>query len=345
MRPFRAALPALIALSPASHDGIPLFFEPAPESTRALEIESVLRLDGGELSCVMDGSEVPGEYLPDLHLRLQDRRRLVLTETRVEGGAGERVSLRRFDELLWENEGSMAMSMQGEDQEWPWSASGTSPFEGRTLRIAREVPAEGGAPGVTLADGGAPLDLPAGLGADLGFGALLGDEAPALGTEWKVDGAALGELFQPGDDLAWDLPAEMAEHLLVDYDERSFEGTLTLVLAEVVEQRARITVQGELVRITVQPGDLSQVPVVDGTATDTIEDTWQVEGELEWDLAANQLAELGLAGDWSSATTTVRDPDQPGSTYESVFTVEGSYSLSVRGAATEVRVAEAAGPR
>ena len=343
MRSIQAPLSALILLSPATLDGVPLLFEPEPDSTRRSEIECVLHLDGGELSCVMDDAEVPREYLPDLHMRMEDRHRQVLTETCAQRGADELVLLRRYDELVWDNEGSMQVTMQGQDQEWPWTASGESPLEGRTVRLVLDRGTKSAT--ATLADDGPRVDLPARLSKELGWQGFVSEELRNEGAQWKVDGAALGELFEPGGDLAWELPPELAEHMLKPWDERSFEGELTLVLEDVADDHARASVRGKLVRITVQPGDLSHVPVVEGTATDTVEDTWQVAGELVWDLAANQLASLTLAGDWSTATTTEKDPGQPGSTYSSVFTVEGSYSFEVRSAAVEERVAEAASPR
>ncbi len=324
MHASRVLLPALIVLPPAVQDGVPLVFEPEVGRTRHTEIESELRLAGGDLSVTMDGARVDPQYLPELHLETLDRRRVVTRATCER--TGERAAfLVRVEELAWTNEGSMGMSMQGHDEKWPWSSSAESPFEGRTLRLEREP---GEAARASFADDGEALAAadPAPL---LGWSALLPDAPRAPGERWEADGAALGALLELGESLAWEMPPEAAEHLLVEHDERATSGALTLALESVAGGRARASIAGELERRTVQPGDLSRVPVVDGTATDTIVETWTVEGALEWDLAAGELLSLRLSGPWASATTTERDPGQPGPTYVSVFEVEGSYAVRV----------------
>ena len=98
---------------------------------------------------------------------------------------------------------------------------------------------------------------------------------------------------------------------------------------EVQGAYAKLSLEGSLVRTTVQPGDLTQVPVTDGRATETITETWEARGELVWDMESHQVLELSLSGDFRQEAVTVRDPDQEGPTYESTFRVDGTYRVEL----------------
>ena len=73
------------------------------------------------------------------------------------------------------------------------------------------------------------------------------------------------------------------------------------------------------------------MPVVDGTATDVLTETWEPTGELVWDVAARRLVRLELTGRYAHETVTERDPDQPGSTYVSTFYVDGERTFRAAG--------------
>jgi hypothetical protein len=174
------------------------------------------------------------------------------------------------------------------------------------------------------------VGLPERIGAALDGRELLPEAAVAPGESWTIDGAGLGFLFEPGGDLAWELPPEAAAQLLPEIRSRSVAGELELTLIELADGRAPSSVAGRLVRTTVQPGDLSQVPYVDGTATDTVSETWELEGELVWSIDERQLLSLELEGEVASVTRTERDPGQPGMSYVGRFSASGSQSLSIR---------------
>jgi hypothetical protein len=320
--PFLAPAPlvplVLGALALLGREEVRLADTPGPGAARALAVEVETVQHGGELEVEMDGSPVPSEYLPQLDLDLTDRRGLELVDTYADAAEGW---VRAFEVLTWTNAGTMAMSGEQGDQEWPWDAAGESPLEGRAVRFA-----DGAA--VAFADGrDGDAALLAGLGADLGFGALLPDGPVELGAAWTVDGAELAGLFEPGGDLAWELPPEAAQHMLPDVRSREHAGELELVLERVEDGRAHCTVTGELVRTSVQAGDLTQVPVTEGTATDTVTATWEVAGHLVWHLAEERPVELALEGPFREATRTVRDEGQPGPTYESLFAIDGTRRL------------------
>jgi len=309
---------------------VELVHAPRVGSSRSVVVEATTDLMGGELTCELNGEAVPAEYLPDLFLETTDVRRLELTETTEDGGW-----LRRYDAVSWENQGSFSMDYQGAETSYPWSSEAETALEGRAVRVIR---ADDGSLSPAFADEG-PDDpaLLAGLRADLGLSALLPDGPVAEGDAWTVDGSELGALFDPCGDLQWELPPGMDELLLHEVRTRVHGGALELSLTEVGADGTRATcrVEGQLTRTTTRPGDLSRVPVADGTATDTVTETWDVEGELVWDLAADTMLVLDLDGELLRDTRTVRDPDQPGSTYESTFSVSGSYGVTFEIASIE----------
>lgn len=338
-------LAALSVLAfPASHEGVPLLCAPAVSSTATIELESELSVSGGELAVFMGGSEVPAQYLPELHLEEQERFHVVLTQTLHERDGERCVWLRRYDELRWSDSGSMSMSgPDGSGDRWPWEVSCESPLEGRTLRLVVDGDE---LVSVGLADERLPVvDLPPGLGFELGWQALLPGRPVGSGDAWEVDGAVLGALWRAGGELGWIVPEEAAEHLDPPFDEREHGGALRLSCASLEDGQARIEVRGELERTTVRPGDLSRVPVADGSATDTVEERWEVEGRLVWDTVAGGLAELTLEGSWRSETATVRDPGQEGPDYESTFSVGGTRAFRARSAPAAEGVVEAAAGR
>ena len=312
------------ALLTLSANDVELHQAPRAGSSRSMAIEATIEMDGGELSCVMDGNEVPSEYLPGLFFEMTDVHTLELTETFERGGW-----LRSYDAVSWENDGSFSMDYNGAETSQPWSSVIQSPIEGRVVRLAHE---EDGSISRAFADEGPDdAELLAGLRADLGLALLLPEGPVAQGATWTAAGSDLGVLFDPCGDLQWDMAPEGAQHLLPEFRSREHGGELELTLREIAAggSRAHCRVQGVLTRTTEQPGDLGQVPVVDGTATDTVTETWELEGELVWDLASSALVSLELDGELRQDTLTERDPDQPGSTFESVLSVPGFYALSI----------------
>lgn len=319
------ALLRLISLTPT--DSITLVHAPAQDSM-TLGFETELIFDGGDLVVVMDGAEVPQEYLPDLHMQSEERKVLRVVETYGARAEEEAAGswLRLYEEIAWDNDGEMSIAgMQGESG-FPWSAQADSPLVGRQLSIDTE---DGEEFEVSVVDDEGDLDVPDGLHADLSLRQLLPEDSVSLGESWTVSGKGLGVLFDPGGDLAWDMAAESAAYLMPEIRERNHGGVLELTVDRLEGASAHCSVTGELIRVTVQPGDLSPVPVVDGTATDTVEERWELEGQLVWDIDAKRITSLSLSGPLSSETKTVRDPGQPGSTYEGTFTVEGTYAVEV----------------
>ena len=304
---------------------------PAPGTARAIEVELGLELAGGELEVVMNGQPVPGTYLPELELAYEDERRLVVRE--LHGEQGE--LWRRLDQVTHLHTGDFLMEMPGADPvEHAWDEGGQSELEGALLRLVR------GEDGLELAEVAKGPEPPEAMRHDLSFAALLPGGPVEIGDRWEVEEEQLDTLLDPCGELGVELPEDTRRELRLDHDERSVGGRLTVTLVSVEEGVAVLELEGELERVTVAPGDLTPVPVVDGDATDTTTERLILEGTCRWDLAAGALLELELDGACELSTRTLRDPDQPGPSYESTFGQDGSWSLSVRATALEGEEAE-----
>ncbi len=310
-----ALIPFLSTLAAAAD--LELAHRPEPGSGWSTTFVIQSSLDGGELEVRMNGEEIPSAYLPELHLSAEEERVLSVHDTLSEEQPG--TWLRRYEEASWTNEGSMESGGPASD----WASDAETEIEGCSFRIRSE---EDGYDWEAQEDRGRAFD---GLQADLSLSALLPGKSVALGESWSVDGAELGLLFEPGGDLGWSLPEESVKYLLPEILERDCEGSLELTLLEEEDSLARCSVRGELVRTTVSPGDLSEVPIVDGEATDTTIETWELEGELVWDLAAGILSRLELGGELTSSTRTLRDDDGEGPEYEHTFSVRGTHRVEV----------------
>jgi hypothetical protein len=335
-----ALLTALLAaLALPAGDGIRLSDEPALAGARRIACEVSYELSGGALEVEMDGTPIPTEYLPRIDFSMEDERRLVVVDAFDEDGW-----VRLYDEAAWSNGGVLELDSSGSVEAFPWTADGNTPLLGRKVRFDREAGGARAKAGATAFadDRAADAALLDGLQVDLGLGELLPERAVAVGDTWSIDGELLAGLFEPGGDLAWQLPPEAAAYLVRDVRSQAFAGALELELDAVADGVARCTVKGELVRTTIQAGDLSRVPVTDGTATETVMLTWSVEGAFDWSVAERRLVLLDLAGDLRQVTRTVRDADQPGPGYSSVMRVEGDRKLKVTCAALAVSEARLA---
>ena len=322
------SIACLAPLSPALPEVV-LAAAPEAGTSTSLAIRTELELQGGELTVLMNGEEVPSMFLPQLDYTMTERRTVAFTDSWTEVGAGAATWVRSYDELAWTNDGAMTMVMGADEQEFPWTATADTPLSGAEVRFS--VSADGEVARELVDDDG-DANLLAGLDAHVDLRELLPAGLIEVGGWWSVDGEALGLLFVPGGDFAWELPDEAVAQMQPEIREREHGGELELHLRSLDEEgRAHCEVTGALTRTTVQPGDLTQVPVADGTATDTVEELWELSGELVWDTRSNQVVLLELEGDLEQEVRTVRDPGQEGPDYESTFAVAGSYSIVVEG--------------
>ena len=316
-----SSLPFVLATTaiPAVTQELELRWNPPAGAGLALELVLEQAVDGGELEIEMNGQPVPSSFLPELTLSFEDELRLVVHEH----FEGEGVWLRRYVEASHTNVGRFTAEMPGaEAEEDPWDAGGPSPLEGLLLELAAgplpELAAE-----VLAGD-----EPPEGLRLDLSFAGLLPEGPVEPGERWEPEPAVAALLLAPAGELDIDFGAVAGRHLFPEFDGRTREAELALTLRAVGDGQATIDVEGSALEITVAPGDLTPVPVVDGEATDTTTARVELEGQLVWDTRDHRLAELHLEGSLEIETLTVRHEDQPGPTYSSRFTAGGHWSLS-----------------
>jgi hypothetical protein len=313
------ALPAgLLALLPTDA----LRYAPASDTTleRTFVQSRVMTLD--ELVVVMNGQEVPSEYLPAMELDLESDLRIVVSDVVHEAADGRPLALERTFVALERNaseEFTMAPSTESLT-----AATGTSPLEGE--RVAFTWDAEGGAYVTTRVAGSEVLD---GLEEDMDLRGFLPESGDVeVGDSWEVEIAALTSLFEPGGDLRWEWSGDDLEG---DYGaDPELEGEVVARLASLQEGgTARVELEGELSALTEAPTDLAEVPVVDGTATELTTTTYTLEGALVWNTAAGHLERLELVAMLEVQVETQKDPGQPGGDYESTMTLSGSWSCEV----------------
>ena len=141
-----------------------------------------------------------------------------------------------------------------------------------------------------------------------------------MNATWEADASALAALLDFSQSIPCTWSGEGAENAPAPAD-NTFTGTLEL---RVIDLRTEdevvlctIALSGEITELGTRATDLEQVPVADGTATETTTTTFTVEGELVWNVTAAHLASFELKGEGEGEQATVKDPGQPGPDYSS----------------------------
>jgi len=265
-----------------------------------------------------------------MELRWSEASEVVLHDVFLELGEGQPLRLRRTYEEVSCTMGSY-FSMEG-DPDGPQEDSLEPPsgLEGRTVEFIRD--AETGATRADWIGTEGPDELLASLVEDRDLRRLLPAGEPAEGASWTVPAEAIADLFDPLADLGLEIPAEARQTWRPVYDEERVEGELLLTWAATEEggdaSLATIRIRGETVYTGVCPGDLSEVPVASGEATqvDTLET--EVEGTLVWDLTAGVARSLELRLDSELESRTTKDDGEPA--YAHTLRFRGSGEIAFR---------------
>lgn len=331
-RPITLAL-ASLTLVPA-RENVALEFGPAEGSAWTKTCDHSLELTHEELSVVMGGEMVPPEYLPELSIEISETDHRVFTDrvVRAEGGRPTRLE-RTFDEVEVAKTITTEMTMPGLDPDVTAAdASGTSPLEGETVVFSwnedsEEYEAE------WTEQGGEDSELE-GLVEDTDARALLPDHEPEVGDSWSVAFEDVPLLFEFGGDLALELDGENLDEFGPEPDDEEYEGELELTLSELREsddgtKLAVVELGGELIHRATAATDLERVPVVDGDATQVTVDTFEVTGELLWDLSGRRLHALSLRRAVERVITLTRDAGQDGPDFEATRVLRGTATLEV----------------
>ena len=273
---------------------------------------------GGDLEVTMGGSPIPSTYLPDLEIRSVSTLDARVTETWLDDGSSW---LRRYDEIEHLREGDVIQDGAGE----PWSHDVVARAEERLVRFSRD----GDDLEREFADDGAEEDFLDELEPALGLRALLPDEPVEVGGSWTVAGEDLALLWFPLGDAGWIVDEYTVSLLGFDITREEHAGELELVLEELDGALATCRLTGELERASQRPGDLTPVPVVSGAATDYIDESWELEGELVWDVELGRIVSLELEGEYDSVVVTEKDAGEPGPSYESSVHLTGTHRVEV----------------
>ena len=306
-----------------------LVFGPEKGTTWSRSISCESRLSGGNLEVWMNGQPVPSGFLPQLDLEFTDTIEVECVDRCLEPGKGRpRALLRTIARATHTGNGSMAASDGVEGQTWEYEAE--SPLVGEHLHFRWSEDDE--RPQVELVEGQSleptSEEVPRELLEDLDLRGLLPEGPVEVGADWEAPASALAGLLWPCGDLDFEFTEAEARYQPV-VEERELDGTVELTLRAVEDGLARIALGGELIQTLISEGDLSEVPVASGEATDTEISTIALEGELVWSIESGLAESLNLTGAIDSELWTRKDEGQEGPPYESRMTFSGSLQIEL----------------
>ena len=309
--------------------------ELAPEANLALTktFTGTVQLEGGDLEVVMDGQPVPAEFLPDLEVTSTDRTEVVFTDRYVRTADGRVLELvRTFDELSEEHTGTQTMSGQGMDDEAETSTEADSELEGESVRFTWDADDEAYGVDFERGEDGGDDHLLEGLVASADLTAFLSEDEVGQGDRWTVPAEAFAELFQPSGDVAMEFSGDEADTYNSDDVEFEFDGELDVKYASSHarggQELAVLSIEGEVELSIEVPTTLDAIPVVDGTAMQTLVHKMTLEGELVWNLSAGHAVSIELGGPVEAEMHLVKDADNPGPTFESTVRLLGECNFA-----------------
>lgn len=309
-----ALLPAILPVL-AAPDADAIRLVAAPEAGSYTRTYTTSRtLEGGDLSVIMNGGEVPKMFLPELEYTSVQTQSVTLED--VHGASHERA----ISEAAMGFEMQMTFGEKGGMEPVQIESSASSALEGSRVRFVTE---DGETEARWAEDGENPDDkLLEALHADVDGAGLLPEEPVKEGAEWSAEGSALCALLYPSGELGWSWNGG-EEDDIPGQDGSSHGGELELRFVELIEEDgrslARIEIEGNLVETTTRATDLAEVPVTDGTATETTTTDYAIEGELLWDVERHALHSLELTGEGEGTQETVKDAGQEGGDYASTL--------------------------
>ena len=336
MTPLTKLLPLSLALLSIAPRGSETKLEFAPEegSRWVKTFTQTSSLEGAELSVVMDGEEVPSEFLPELELTIENESEVRITDTYVAMGDGRPTELARSFESIREEIAS-AIDMGGFEGTEPQEGEvrGSSELQGETVVFTWDEDAQ--AYEAAFEDEDTDVALLDGLVEDTDLRGILPEDAVDVGDEWTVDAEAVAAVLGwPGGELGVEYEGDDTETYNVEVLGTSYDGELTLTLEGTHDQDrtrvASIRIEGQVQVRVGRAGNLDRVPVVDGAATETTILDLEIEGELVWNLDAGYLSSLELEADAVVEILLVKNPGEPGPAFESSVVLEGESSFAVK---------------
>jgi hypothetical protein len=250
------------------------------------------------MSMVFDGREMPISE-GDVSMERKSRERIELKDTYHEV-AGERpLKLERSFVALGASNSSEESSPQGEESK---EVEETSELEGESVTFTWDEEEEEYS--VAFTDDKGDEELLDELEEDADLRGFLPGKEVADGDTWEVGPAAFSRVVSPGGNVKLVGDEEGAEDEEI---ERQFEENLAGELT--ATWRGEREVGGRKVGVIALAGELASEAEQDvqdgpGEGTTTMALTYDVEGELLWDLEGGHFASLDLSGAIDLKATT-----------------------------------------
>lgn len=323
---------ALLAAAGPTDDQVSLRLAPTAGTVSTHTVQIQRAVEGGDMAVVMNGTEVPAQFLPKLNFEFNTSTAATVTDhflpesIAAENGATGPWRKRTLEDLS--ETFDMSLSLDADTTDVTTEAS--SDLDGQPFLIGQdedgEVIARWADP-----DSEAPDRLLDHVRPALHLEGLLPAEPIATGSTWEASASALAGVLNLGETLPWTW-SESAAGNAPTPGATTLEGDLDLRAVDVRTEDGvvfcTISVDGEVIETSTRASDLSQVPVADGNATETTTTTYTVEGELVWNVTAGHMATFQLDGEGEGEQATVKDAGQPGPDYSS--TTQHTAELNVQ---------------
>ncbi|QDV05175.1 hypothetical protein Poly30_06710 [Planctomycetes bacterium Poly30] len=329
--PLITALAASLSLGAThSDDTVKLQLAPTSGTVSTYAVEILRTIQGGDLQVVMNGNEVPAQFLPKLEFEFTASTTATVTDHFLPGenditGPWRKRTLEDLTSAF-----DMSLTYSGETTDF--AAEASSPLDDQPFLLGLD---EDGEVVARWADPESKLDdeFLARVRPELHLEGLLPDEPVAMGATWEADASAVAAILDFSESLPWNWPSDAAENVPGPAS-NTYEGTLELTVIDLRTEDetvfCTVSLSGDIVETGTRATDLAQVPVADGTATETTTTTFTVEGELVWNVTAAHLASFELKGEGEGEQATVKDPGQPGPDYSSTTRHKAQLEIQVK---------------
>ncbi len=311
---FHWMLPLAVALS-ISADAL---FAPAKglKVDKKFEANTEFALD--DWNVVMNGEEVPAEYLPKLELKTTQSYTLSIADEHLKASDGRPTELRRtFGEFKASS--NRDATMNGAPMSGASERKGTSKLDGCVVHYQTDGSKK-------IEKGECDSKIVAEVPIDFDFAALVADASPESS---KVDVQAFSPLtFGLAQiDLDWDSPAG-DDHAPEEQLVKNLHGEWRVTRGEVrkVDDRelVPISIEGRFDTRSSRNTKLEHIPDLGGDAVETCEMLLSAKGEILWDSKLHIATHASIAVDRKAVFKTVRVTDASDSrTYEQVMNFSG----------------------
>lgn len=315
--------------APAAVDG--LVYQPAPGLVVARELSRSFETTFADWTIVMNGSEVPAQYLPKLSIQASSTAHAAVRDELRAARDGRPLALRReYADLALAD--TRRVSVDGVEDAANGSREGKSSVANCIVVFDERM--DDATQRRVLERGECDRDALDGLALDLDFTALLpGDSAS---DDWELDVQA----FNPFEDqlagVAFELETSPEEWRRdAEQLRENATGTWRLERLEQLEEDGLtlevIRLKGEFESFATAKTDLERVPVADGAADERTDLRLDIDGELVWDATHGVLHKLewDATGQMSVRTTRIRDGSGTDAAYEQTMRFECAASLRV----------------